>query len=65
MIRIHGISEGLEAAAVLELREMIPLSRAVDTLVIQVEAGPSRVRDALRHAAEECVDFVEWQASGY
>ena len=43
---------------------MIPLSRAVDTLVIQVEGGPSRVREALRHAAEACVDFVEWQAGG-
>jgi hypothetical protein len=39
---------------------MIPLSRAVDTLVIQVEAGPSRTRHALRHAAEACSDFVEW-----
>jgi hypothetical protein len=43
---------------------MIPLSRAVDTLVIQIEAGLSPVRNALRHAAEACVDFVEWHAAG-
>jgi hypothetical protein len=39
---------------------MIPLYRAVDTLVIQVEARPSRVLNALRHATEACSDFVEW-----
>ncbi len=39
---------------------MIPLTRAVDTLVIQVEAGPSSVREALGKAAETCSDFVEW-----
>lgn len=44
---------------------MIPLSRAVDTLVIQVEAGSSPVRDALHNAAEACVDFVEWHAVGH
>jgi hypothetical protein len=43
---------------------MIPLSRAVDTLVIQVQKGPSRVRDALSHAAKACTDFVEWQLAG-
>ncbi len=40
---------------------MIPLSRAVDTLVIQVQFGSSRVRDALAQAAEACADFVDWQ----
>lgn len=40
---------------------MIPMSRALDTLVIQVEFGSSRVRDALAQAAEECADFVVWQ----
>ncbi len=40
---------------------MIPVSRAVDTLVIQVQSGSSRVRDALSQAAAACADFVEWQ----
>jgi hypothetical protein len=44
---------------------MIPLSRAVDTLVIQVEQLPSRTRDALGHAAEACRDFVEWRVVGH
>ena len=42
---------------------MIPLSRAVDTLVIQVQSGSSRVRDALAVAAEACADFVDWQTA--
>ncbi len=39
---------------------LIPLSRAVDTLVIQMGAGPPQVQQALRKTASACADFVEW-----
>lgn len=38
----------------------IPLTRAIDTLVIQVSSADHAVTDALRDVAEECNDFVEW-----
>jgi hypothetical protein len=37
---------------------MIPMTRAIDTLVIQIDARPSPIRDALAQAAEACSDFV-------
>lgn len=39
---------------------MIPMTRAIDTLVIQVGSTPSPVRDALTKATEACSDFVVW-----
>jgi hypothetical protein len=39
---------------------MIPLSRAVDTLVLEVGAGRSRLKEALQRVAEQHPDFVEW-----
>jgi AAA domain len=39
---------------------MIPLCRAVDTLVLQIGQGPSKIRDALERVAHRCSDFVEW-----
>lgn len=39
---------------------MIPLSRAVDTLVLEIGPSPSPVRDALTRVAARCPDFVEW-----
>ncbi len=39
---------------------MIPLTRAMDTLVIQLDQGASPVRSALEAAAAECGDYVEW-----
>jgi hypothetical protein len=40
---------------------MIPLTRAIDTLVIQIGHRPSRVRNVLERVAEQCHDFVEWR----
>lgn len=39
---------------------MIPMTRAIDTLVIQISTQPSYIRDALANAAEACSDFIEW-----
>jgi hypothetical protein len=39
---------------------MIPLSRAIDTLVVEIATKPSVVRDALLKVAKVCQDFVEW-----
>ncbi len=47
---------------------MIPLTRAIDTLVIQVLSPNHRVTGALRDAKDQCKDIVEWlewdQATG-
>ncbi len=40
---------------------LIPLTRAMDTLVIQITGQPGPVREALQRAAAECRDFVEWR----
>jgi len=40
---------------------LIPLTRAIDTLVINLSAKPSIFRDALEAAAANCSDFVEWR----
>lgn len=39
---------------------MIPLTRAVDTLVVEIGREPSRLREALESVAARCPDFVEW-----
>jgi len=39
---------------------MIPLSRAVDTLVLEVGAGRSRLKESLQRVADRNPDFVEW-----
>ena len=39
---------------------LIPLTRAMDTLVIQLDGGPSALRVALKAAAEEHADIVKW-----
>jgi hypothetical protein len=42
---------------------MIPLTRAIDTLVIQVDQRPSRIHTVLERVAERCQDFVEWRTA--
>lgn len=39
---------------------MIPLTRAIDTLVISLGTAPSPLRSVLRRAADQHPDFVEW-----
>jgi hypothetical protein len=39
---------------------MIPLTRAIDTLVIGVGTTPGPLRDVLRRVADRHPDFVEW-----
>ncbi|WP_070988584.1 DEAD/DEAH box helicase family protein [Halofilum ochraceum] len=41
---------------------MIPLTRAMDTLVINIRDGGGPVRDALNAAYQEYPDFVEWRS---
>lgn len=40
---------------------LIPLTRAMDTLVIQVSGQSTPIREALQKAAEACRDLVEWR----
>ena len=49
------------AAAYAAQWAMIPITRAMDTLVINVSKEPSRLKDALRAVFERRRDFVEWQ----
>lgn len=39
---------------------LIPMTRAMDTLVVQIGRQGSPVRDALRAASRECPETVEW-----
>jgi hypothetical protein len=39
---------------------MMPLTRAIDTLVVQISEPYSPVRAALEAATSECRDYVEW-----
>jgi hypothetical protein len=39
---------------------MIPLSRAMDTLVINVSDRPGPIRHALAKVQKQRADFVEW-----
>jgi hypothetical protein len=40
---------------------LIPLTRAMDTLVLQVDNSSSQLIPVLRAAANECADFVQWR----
>lgn len=40
---------------------MIPSTRAIDTLVIQISKEDSVIRTALKRTADLCRDFVEWR----
>ncbi|RRR65643.1 MAG: hypothetical protein EI684_22540 [Candidatus Viridilinea halotolerans] len=42
---------------------MIPLTRAIDTLVIQIRSLDHRIAQALKAAAQECPSVVEWRKS--
>jgi hypothetical protein len=42
---------------------MIVLSRAMDTLVLEITTKHSPIRDALKHLAEQFPDFVEWRVA--
>lgn len=44
---------------------MIPLTRAIDTLVIQINSADHPVGRALRAAARDCPDLVEWRVIGH
>ena len=48
------------AALFASLWAMIPLTRAIDTLVINVSAQPSPIKQALVQVQEQRSDFVEW-----
>jgi len=39
---------------------MIPLTRAIDTLVINIQSRPSALRDVLLKISRTRGDFVEW-----
>ena len=39
---------------------MIPLTRAIDTLVINISAQPSLIKQALTQVQEQWADFIEW-----
>ena len=39
---------------------MIPLTRAIDTLVIGLGTAPGPLRSVLRRVADRHPDFVEW-----
>lgn len=47
------------ASAIASRWAMIPLTRAMDTLVINISDQPSRLRDALMKVREQRRDFVE------
>ena len=42
---------------------MIPLTRSIDTLVINVTSQPSLFKEALRRTSEHRSDFVHWHTS--
>jgi hypothetical protein len=48
------------AAAFASRWAMIPLTRAMDTLVINVSTQPGVIRDALERVHSNRADFVEW-----
>ena len=48
------------AAVFASLWAMIPLTRAIDTLVINVSAQPSPIKQTLAQVQEQRADFVEW-----
>jgi hypothetical protein len=66
--RSHAASEAADAdrqASLFAVRWlMIPLSRAIDMLVIQVGGRASAFKSTLRQVADSCQDFVEWRKTG-
>lgn len=48
------------AAALAAQWAMIPLTRAMDTLVISISGHPSVVKDALMDVQKRRSDFIEW-----
>jgi hypothetical protein len=42
---------------------MIPLTRAIDTLVIQVSSDNHKIKKILREVKDECGEIVEWRES--
>jgi len=59
ILSVDRISPQLYAARWL----LIPLTRAIDTLVIQLDKRHSPVRTALEAAAAEYSDYIEWIAA--
>ena len=59
---IDALLETREEAAALHAARwiMIPLTRAIDTLVINVGRAPGPLRDALVEVAARRADFVQW-----
>jgi hypothetical protein len=51
---------GERASAFASRWAMIPLTRAMDTLVINISEQPGPVRDALKKVQAQRSDFVEW-----
>jgi hypothetical protein len=60
---LGGLFDTVEdlAAAYAAQWAMIPITRAMDTLVINVSKKPSPLKDALMQIFEDRSDFVEWQ----
>jgi AAA domain len=60
----HGAVNSCEADRLATLHAarwlMIPLTRAIDTLVIHLSHRPSRIRAVLERISEKYGDFVEW-----
>lgn len=59
---VDGLYQSAEEAAKLHASRwvMIPLTRAIDTLVINVGLEPSAIKDALLFAYRRRRDFVDW-----
>jgi hypothetical protein len=61
-IETDGLSDPEQQAHLHAARwTMIPLTRAMDTLVINIHNPHSRVRTALEATAAECKDFLDWR----
>ncbi len=61
-VKEGGLLVSPEQAARLRAAQwlMIPLTRAIDTLVIQVSDPDHDITEALRTTAKKCDDIVEW-----
>jgi hypothetical protein len=60
---LHGDDKGAARVQFIARWMMIPLTRALDTLVIEIRDPQSVIADVLRAAAgeSECKDIVEWR----
>ena len=56
---LFDTQEGLAAAFAAQWI-MIPLTRAMDTLVINLSSRPSPLRDAIKSVCDQRQDFIEW-----